>query len=235
MSTGGQERGDVGGLGEELRPPEAWPGSGGRTSVAPAVAPWPGAPLKHKTDPGAGWPGAEPRRGGGSGAGDAAVEALRQRPPAHRVAPAARAMWAVSALLGWLFPLIGIAVWMVFDDGHRTWQLGAAAVVLVLAVAHCIVMPLWRYRVHRWEVNRDAVYTQTGWFVEERRLAPIARVQTVDSERGPIERLFGLGTVTVTTASAAGPLRIEGLDIATVDRLVAELTAESARHRGDGT
>src|SRR4051794_41629800 len=65
-------------------------------------------------------------------------------------------------------------------------------------------MPRWRFAVHRWEAAPDAVYTQSGWFDQERRIAPVSRIQTVDTERGPLEQLFGLSSVTVTTASAAG-------------------------------
>ena len=69
-------------------------------------------------------------------------------------------------------------------------------------------MPQWRYLVHRWETTETAVYTQTGWWARERRIAPMSRVQTVDYAEGAIARLFGLATVTVTTASAAGALSI---------------------------
>ena len=40
------------------------------------------------------------------------------------------------------------------------------------------------------------MYTQSGWLSQERRIAPISRVQTVDTERGPLEQLFGLANVT---------------------------------------
>jgi membrane protein YdbS with pleckstrin-like domain len=98
-----------------------------------------------------------------------------------------------------------------------------------------MVMPPWRYRVHRWEVTEDAVYTQAGWLTQERRIAPISRVQTVDTQRGPLEQLFGLANVTVTTASAAGPLRIHGLDRGVADGLVAHLTEVTSRSEGDAT
>jgi len=98
-----------------------------------------------------------------------------------------------------------------------------------------VVMPQWRYRVHRWEATETAVYTQTGWLSQERRIAPISRVQTVDSERGPIEQLFKLANVTVTTASAAGPIKIDGLAAADADRLVADLTARVGQTTGDAT
>jgi membrane protein YdbS with pleckstrin-like domain len=109
------------------------------------------------------------------------------------------------------------------------------AVTVLVALAHAIVMPQWRYNVHRWEVAPQAVYTRAGWLYQESRIAPISRIQTVDSERGPLEQLFGLADVTVTTASAAGPLSIEGLDRATAERLVDELTTAAQATRGDAT
>jgi membrane protein YdbS with pleckstrin-like domain len=96
-------------------------------------------------------------------------------------------------------------------------------------------MPRWRYRVHRWEVTSVALYTQAGWFHQERRIAPLSRIQTVDSERGPIEQLFGLVKVTANTASAAGPLRITGLDRETAERLIDELTTIAQQTPGDAT
>ena len=96
-------------------------------------------------------------------------------------------------------------------------------------------MPQWRYRVHRWENTDQAVYTQTGWFTQERRIAPVSRIQTVDSEFGVLERLFGLSNVTVTTASAAGPIKIHGLRQEDANRLVAQLTSTTAATPGDAT
>jgi membrane protein YdbS with pleckstrin-like domain len=102
-----------------------------------------------------------------------------------------------------------------------------------------VVAPLWRYRVHRWEISLTpgppAVYTRSGWITQERRIAPISRVQTVDTYRGPLDRLFGLANVTVTTASSAGAVRIEALDSEVADRVVAQLTDITAIGAEDAT
>src|SRR5262249_14365286 len=120
-------------------------------------------------------------------------------------------------------------------DGARQLRYGLLAATVLLAVAHLLVMPRWRYRVHRWEKTSEAVYTQSGWFNTERRIAPGSRVQTVDSHIGPFERLFRLANVTVTTASAAGPLRINGLDRDTAKGLVDELITTTQATPGDAT
>jgi membrane protein YdbS with pleckstrin-like domain len=94
---------------------------------------------------------------------------------------------------------------------------------------------MWRYRVHRWEIGPQAVYTRTGWLVQERRIAPISRVQTVDTYRGPLDQLFGLANVTVTTASSAGAVHIVALDMDVADQVVAQLTDIAAIGAGDAT
>ena len=89
--------------------------------------------------------------------------------------------------------------------------------------------------MHRWEATPRAIYTQTGWLWQERRIAPLSRVQTVDLERGPVAQLLGLASVTVTTASAAGPVRVHGLDLPVAGALVQALTAATASETDDAT
>ncbi len=165
----------------------------------------------------------------------AGLPAAGLREPAHLVSPQAKRLWFVAAALGELVPFSLLVIWMAVDHAHRAWQWSVLAVMLVGSAAYLAVMPGMRYRIHRWEVTDLAVYTQSGWLTQERRIAPISRIQTVDSEYGPLERAFGLGTVTVTTASAAGALRIEGLERDVVERLVAELTTITAAAEGDAT
>lgn len=122
---------------------------------------------------------------------------------------------------------------LIWTPGALQWLLPLLAVVACATVA--VVVPVWRYRVHRWEVSATAVYTQRGWWARERRIAPMSRVQTVDFAQGVLSRLFGLATVTVTTASAAGPLQIDGLDRDVALTLVDELTRKADLVEGDAT
>jgi membrane protein YdbS with pleckstrin-like domain len=152
------------------------------------------------------------------------------------VSPRARWYWTVKAAVLWVVLLVPQVIWWLASSDD-TWlpHFVVGGLWLVPAVVHLVVMPQWRYRVHRWEATGTAVYTQTGWISQERRIAPISRVQTVDSERGPIEQVFRLANVTVTTASAAGPLKIHGLTAKDADQLVADLTARVSDTTGDAT
>ena len=126
-------------------------------------------------------------------------------------------------------------VWFVISP-RLPWVHVATAAATVLGIVLFVgVVPVWRYRVHRWDIDPTAVYTRTGWLVQERRIAPISRVQTVDTERGPLDQLFGLANVTVTTASSAGAVRIVALDSDVADRVVAQLTDIAALGSEDAT
>jgi membrane protein YdbS with pleckstrin-like domain len=143
-------------------------------------------------------------------------------------------MWALAAALEGVVLLVVLAVagpvtgWLPLP----WWLVG---IVALLVAAYVLVVPSWRYAVHRWEVTDTAVYTQTGWWARERRIAPMSRIQTVDHVEGAIARLFGLSTVTVTTASAAGALEIAGLERVRALALVDELTLMADSVPGDAT
>lgn len=169
-------------------------------------------------------------------AGDPSGTPLRMRAPRNMVSPKAISYWTARAAVGWLI-LTGaqVVIMIARPDGATRWHFVALAATVILGALHLAVMPQWRYRVHRWESTPHAVYTQAGWFSQQRRIAPISRIQTVDSERGPLEQLFGLSNVTVTTASAAGPLKIHGLDRDTAQALVDHLARAIEVTRGDAT
>lgn len=155
--------------------------------------------------------------------------------PAHKPSRKAPLVWALGAAIPWLVLVPAQVVWFVVDR-RMVWLHVLAAVGTVLGiVVFVVVVPWWRYRVHRWDIDPRAVYTRSGWLTQERRIAPISRVQTVDTERGPLDRLFGLANVTVTTASSAGAVRIVALDSDVADRIVAQLTDSAAIGDQDAT
>ncbi len=155
------------------------------------------------------------------------------RDPAHQVSSKAPVLWAVGAGLRALIVLVVLVLAAV-----RDWfpvPVYAWPTYAVVAIAYVVVMPRVRYRIHRWESTDTAVYTQSGWLSRERRIAPMSRVQTVDFEQSVVGRFLGLASVTVTTASAAGPLRITMIDKPVADRLVDDLTRRTEAETGDAT
>lgn len=169
------------------------------------------------------------------GGGVETREPLQLRPPRHRVSRRAIPWWTVQAVGLVVTVLAGLGITLASVPFGRPWLWWIGTAVLLLGVTYIVVMPRWRFRVHRWEVTEDAVYTSAGWLSQEWRVAPMSRIQTVDTERGPLQQLFGLATVTVTTASAAGALQVAGLDHRLARDLVEQLTATTQATPGDAT
>ncbi|WP_461168311.1 PH domain-containing protein [Tsukamurella serpentis] len=170
----------------------------------------------------------------GTLAQNGAVEVLRA--PAHQVSPTAKRWWAVRAAIGWLVVLPVIAGALILIPAVP-WLVVVPVLLalLIAAAAHLYVMPRFRFAFHRWEINPVAVYSQAGWLTRTRVLIPVSRVQVIDTVAGPLERAFGLATVTVTTASSAGTVRISGLPEQTAESIAAGLTVSASENTDDAT
>lgn len=154
--------------------------------------------------------------------------------PAHQVCPRAVAYWRTGALLELGVLVVFTIAWWVFLP-HPWWGIVIAAVLLGASATYAVVMPSVRFRVHRWEVTPIAVNTRSGWIGREQRIAPLSRVQTVDSHQSAFMRPFRLASITVTTASAAGPITIACLDQDDARRVVHELVEITGATEGDAT
>ena len=161
---------------------------------------------------------------GGAGAPGRAGDGLPA--PAHRLAPAARLLWRISAVIT-LAPVVAAALWARDMLDVPVPLAPAAAVVGVALIVGVGILPgLW-WRAWRWEISPLEIDLRRGVLVVRRTLVPIARIQHVDTERGPIQRALGLATVAVHTA--AGKNEIPHLAVADADRIrvrIAELTRE---------
>ena len=159
----------------------------------------------------------------------------RLREPAHRVSARARSWWSLRSAVGTVVVLLPQVVAAFVLPAVADVLLVTGVATLVVGIAHLLVVPRFRFALHRWEVTDDAVHTLSGWLRLEWRIAPISRIQTVDTDRGPLQRLFGLSSVTVTTASSSGALAIDGLDADAAVDLADRLTRVTETLGGDAT
>jgi membrane protein YdbS with pleckstrin-like domain len=155
------------------------------------------------------------------------------REPAWPLSRSAIGLWITEGAITSLFLGIGAALFTVFVPSDAPapipvlrWVIPIA--VLVYAVVAIGVRPRIRFRVHRWEVTDEAVYTLTGWLTRTWTLVPISRIQTVDVTRGVLQQLFGLSTVAVMTASSQGTVQVWHLEAD-----VAQQVADDLAHRAE--
>ncbi|MFJ2112794.1 MULTISPECIES: PH domain-containing protein [unclassified Streptomyces] len=160
---------------------------------------------------------------------------VRLRPPNNTLDRRAIGWWRTQWLLLTVVPVAVLAVLGALIAPARPWLLIPAGVLAALGLLCTALLPAWWYRVHRWEVTDEAVYVRTGFFWQEWRIAPMSRIQTVDTVRGPLEQLFKLSTVIVTTASSKGAVHIAGLDHELAAELAERLTHITRATPGDAT
>ncbi|MER5306154.1 PH domain-containing protein [Streptomyces lasiicapitis] len=166
--------------------------------------------------------------------GAVAPRPLSAPQPGRRPDRRAVRWWLTQNLLVVVPVLAGLAALALLPDAPA-WLWLVFAVLCPLGVGYALLTPWYRYRVHRWEASTEAVCATSGWLTREWRVVPFTRIQTLDTERGPLMQLFGLSAVTVTTASAAGPVTIVGLDKDLATALVQDLTERVRALHEDGT
>lgn len=157
------------------------------------------------------------------------------RRPRHRIERRAIRWWIVRAVISWGIVLAIMSVMAWRWDPARPWLITPIALAALWLLFKVGVEPWWRYRVHRWEITPEASYALTGCLVREWRVAPTSRIQTVDAIRGPLEQLFGLATLRITTASSSGAIDIVGLDNDVAQREADALAAVVEQTTGDAT
>lgn len=80
------------------------------------------------------------------------------------------------------------------------------AVVGIIWIA-CLVAPFVRYERYRYCITEEEIDIKEGFISIERNIVPIERLHKIAMEIGPIDRLFGLSKVIVTTAGGDVDIR----------------------------
>ena len=151
--------------------------------------------------------------------------------PAERLDPRAKTLWRITGALGAL-PLlvVGVSVsWSLLRVVEVPLSLGVLPLfaALVLFVVLASVVPDLRWRRWRYEIRDEEVDLQRGIVWISRTLVPLARIQHVDTQSGPLQRRFGLATVVFYTAAGANSIPELSAPVAAEARdRIAELTRE---------
>ncbi|VVT04200.1 PH domain-containing protein [Erythrobacter sp. EC-HK427] len=93
--------------------------------------------------------------------------------------------------------VVGAAV-LVSADAVPPWV--PALPVLILAILLIGVMPLKRYRTRGYHMAGDRLRVVKGVMFHSDTVVPFSRVQHLDVEQGPLERLFGIARLILHTA-----------------------------------
>lgn len=103
------------------------------------------------------------------------------------------------------------------------WGVGLGVLLYISAV---LVVPGRRYRRWGYRAGANAIRIASGLLIRKETVVPYVRVQHIDVSRGPIERAFGVATLTLHTAGSYNSIvDLPGLAIDDANRMRDEIRA----------
>jgi membrane protein YdbS with pleckstrin-like domain len=124
----------------------------------------------------------------------------------HLPAPRARTLWSAGAgAVGFLLALVPAAGLVLVD----LWPVAVVVVLAGTAIGIAFGRAVWRRRT--WQLGATALELRRGVIVQRAASIPYTRIQQIDVERGPLERLAGLSQLVVRTAAATSDGALYGL------------------------
>jgi membrane protein YdbS with pleckstrin-like domain len=128
-------------------------------------------------------------------------------------------MWRISEAIQCTIVLvlcsaITVALIMFADEVPIYLSILPVVFALILWVVSVVVIPTIRWRNWRYEIGDLEVDLQRGVWTITRTRVPMARIQHVETRRGPLEQRFGLATVILFTAAGANHIPALALPIA---------------------
>jgi membrane protein YdbS with pleckstrin-like domain len=118
----------------------------------------------------------------------------------------------------------GFAVGRVPDGDLQAPGRVVAAALVALLLGRWAALPFLRWRATRFLVTDTRVLTRRGVVSRSGRDLPLSRIGDLSFSRGPLDRLFGSGTVVLTPVGDSPPLVLRRLPrVAQVQRELYEL------------
>ena len=87
----------------------------------------------------------------------------------------------------WIFPNnITIGKWI-------------SLILAALILFDVLVSPYFRYHRYRYSINEECIDIIEGYLFVKRNIVPIERIHKIQTEKGPVDQLFRVAKVIVTT------------------------------------
>ena len=140
------------------------------------------------------------------------------------------AIYALATLREAALPLIVLLGVSALGGGMDERALLRGLGFAVVGVTFSIVLGLARWRTTTWWVADEAIHHKSGFVSLKETDVPLARIQSLDLEQGPVQRLFGVYSAHVQTGGggAKGEIVLEAVGLDVVRELRALLADRSA-------
>ncbi len=110
---------------------------------------------------------------------------------------------------------------------------GIFYIVIVFSISDIVLTQLIGYKRVQYIITEKSIETYTGIFYIKHEIVPIRKMQQIDIEIGPINKLFNLASVTVITAGGSIDLEyIEKVEAEEISMLLKDKINEFAKEEG---
>jgi len=128
----------------------------------------------------------------------------------------------IGAVIGVSILVVINVVWLIPNNIEIGKTI--SIVLAILLIANATISPYFRFHRYRYSINDEFIDIYEGYIFVERNIVPLERLHKMQTLRGPIDRMFKVAKVVVTTAGGDVTLRF-------LDEEKADFIAESLGRR----
>lgn len=175
-----------------------------------------------------------PGRHGAGGVPRSSTESLFAPPEVawQSIDPHWRTVQWIGSAINWLvLGLVGTGIVLLFFG--RSWITAMPAAVALVGFVWTAILAWRRYPAWGYAEMAEDLWVRHGVMFRNLTVVPYGRMQVIDVNSGPLQRAFGLATVTLVTASAQTDAVIPGLPADEAARL-RDTLSELGDPRGSG-
>ena len=134
-------------------------------------------------------------------------------------------MYVATALASVIaLAVIGAVNWLWIFPKDMDMLKAVSLALMILILFDALARPYFRYHRYRYSINEECIDIKEGYLFVKRNIVPIERLHKLQTLKGPIDQMFKVAKVVVTTAGGDVTIRF-------LEEEKAEQIAENLRGR----
>ena len=134
-------------------------------------------------------------------------------------------MYVATALASVIaLAVIGAVNWLWIFPKDMDMLKAVSLALMILILFDALASPYFRYLRYRYSINEECIDIKEGYLFVKRNIVPIERLHKLQTLKGPIDQMFKVAKVVVTTAGGDVTIRF-------LEEEKAEQIAENLRGR----
>lgn len=134
-------------------------------------------------------------------------------------------MYVATALASVIaLAVIGAVNWLWIFPKDMDMLKAVSLALMILILFDALASPYFRYHRYRYSINEECIDIKEGYLFVKRNIVPVERLHKLQTLKGPIDQMFKVAKVVVTTAGGDVTIRF-------LEEEKAEQIAENLRGR----